>query len=44
MQLQEWAGIQDKLTYVTGYGLMPDLVEIGNSLTAKYADAGLLAD
>ena len=44
VQLQEWAGIQDKLTTSLGTDSTPDLVEIGNSLTAKYADAGLLAD
>ncbi len=44
VQLQEWAGIQDKLTTSLGSDSTPDLVEIGNSLTAKYADAGLLAD
>jgi N,N'-diacetylchitobiose transport system substrate-binding protein len=44
VQLQQWAGIQDKLTTSLNSDSTPDLVEIGNSLTAKFADAGLLAD
>ena len=44
VELQEWAGIQDKLTTSLGTDSTPDIVEIGNSLTAKYSDAGLLAE
>ena len=44
VELQQWAGIQDKLTTSLGTDSTPDVVEIGNTLTAKYADAGLLAD
>lgn len=44
VELQQWGGIQDKLTTSLGTDSTPDVVEIGNSLTAKYADAGLLAD
>ncbi|MGA8854494.1 MAG: extracellular solute-binding protein, partial [Christiangramia sp.] len=39
-----WGGIQDKLTTALGTDSTPDVVEIGNSLTAKFADAGLLAE
>ena len=42
--LQQWDGINDQLTTSLGSDSTPDVVEIGNSLTAKYADAGLLAD
>jgi N,N'-diacetylchitobiose transport system substrate-binding protein len=41
---QQWTGIQDKLTSSLASDSGPDVVEIGNTLTAKYADAGLLAD
>lgn len=44
VELQQWGGIQDKLTTSLGTDSTPDVVEIGNSLTAKYSDAGLLAD
>ena len=44
VELQQWGGIQDKLTTSLGTDSTPDVVEIGNSLTAKYADAVLLAD
>ena len=44
VELQQWAGIQDKLTTSLNTDSTPDIVEIGNSLTAKYSDAGLLAD
>lgn len=44
VELQSWSGIQDKLTTSLQSDATPDVVEIGNSLTAKYADAGLLAD
>lgn len=44
VELQEWAGVQDKLTTSLNSSATPDVVEIGNSLTAKFADAGLLAD
>ena len=43
VELQQWGGIQDKLTTSLGTNSTPDVVEIGNSLTAKFADAGLLA-
>lgn len=44
VEIQQWNGIQDKLTTSLGTDSTPDVVEIGNSLTAKYADAGLLAE
>lgn len=44
VEIQQWSGIQDKLTTSLGTDSTPDIVEIGNSLTAKYADAGLLAE
>jgi N,N'-diacetylchitobiose transport system substrate-binding protein len=44
VELQQWGGIQDKLTTSLGTDSTPDVVEIGNSLTAKFADAGLLAE
>jgi N,N'-diacetylchitobiose transport system substrate-binding protein len=44
VQLQQWGGIQDKLTTSLNSDNAPDVVEIGNSLTAKFADAGLLTD
>jgi N,N'-diacetylchitobiose transport system substrate-binding protein len=44
VELQQWASIQDKLTTSLGTDATPCVAEIGNSLTAKYADAGLLAD
>ncbi len=44
VELQQWVGIQDKLSTSLDTDSPPDVVEIGNTLTAKYADAGLLAD
>ena len=44
VELQEWGGIQDKLTTSLNTDATPCVAEIGNSLTAKFADAGLLAD
>ncbi|MDO5736983.1 MAG: extracellular solute-binding protein [Propionibacteriaceae bacterium] len=44
VELQQWAGVQDKLTTSLNSTSTPDVVEIGNSLTAKFADAGLLSD
>lgn len=44
VELQRWAGIQDTLSETLGTDSTPDVVEIGNTLTAKYAAAGLLAD
>ena len=44
VEIQQWGGIQDKLTTSLGTDSTPDVVEIGNSITAKYADAGLLAE
>ncbi len=44
VELQQWAGVQDKLTTSLNSSATPDVVEIGNSYTAKFADAGLLSD
>lgn len=44
VELQQWGGIQDKLITALGTDGTPDVVEIGNSLTARYAAAELLAD
>ena len=44
VELQKWTGIQDRLATTLGTDSTPDVVEIGNTLTAKYADAGFLAD
>ncbi len=44
VQLQQWSGVQEKLNSALDTEATPDVVEIGNSLTARYADAGLLAD
>jgi N,N'-diacetylchitobiose transport system substrate-binding protein len=44
VELKPWAGIQDELASTLDTDSAPDVVEIGNTLTAKYASAGLLAD
>jgi N,N'-diacetylchitobiose transport system substrate-binding protein len=44
VELQQWVGVQDRLTATLGSDSPPDVVEIGSWLTAKYADAGLLTD
>lgn len=44
VELQQWAGIQDKLSTSLNTDATPCVVEIGNSLVSKYADAGLLTD
>lgn len=44
VELQQWSGVQDKLRAALGADTTPDVVEIANTLTARYADAGLLAD
>jgi N,N'-diacetylchitobiose transport system substrate-binding protein len=44
VQLQQWSGIQEAMAGVMGTDAAPDVVEIGNTLTAQYADAGSLLD
>ena len=44
VELQQWVGIQEKLSTSLDAESAPDVVEIGNTLTAKYAAADLLAD
>jgi N,N'-diacetylchitobiose transport system substrate-binding protein len=43
VELQQWAGIQETLSDALGSDSPPDIVEIGNTITARYADAGVLA-
>lgn len=43
VELQEWEGIQDRLDDALGGAQPPDVVQLGNSVTARYADEGLLA-
>lgn len=44
IELQQWGDIQDKLASTLGTESTPDVVEIGNNLTAVYAAADQLAD
>jgi N,N'-diacetylchitobiose transport system substrate-binding protein len=44
VQYQQWADIQERLAATLGTEAAPDVVELGNSLTARYADQGLLTD
>ncbi|MFD7920153.1 extracellular solute-binding protein [Streptomyces sp. NPDC059740] len=43
-KVQQWDGIQQKLTTALSESTPPDVVEIGNTHTAAYAAAGGLAD
>ncbi|MET9294724.1 extracellular solute-binding protein [Streptomyces sp. NPDC003077] len=43
-EVQEWNGIQQKLTTALSEDTPPDVVEIGNTQTAAYAKAGALLD
>ncbi|WP_206504128.1 extracellular solute-binding protein [Streptomyces chrestomyceticus] len=43
-RVQQWNGIQQKLTTALSESTPPDVVEIGNTQTAAYAKAGALAD
>ena len=40
----QWSGIQEALDTALASQTPPDVVEIGNSATARYADEGLLAE
>src|SRR4051794_7866799 len=42
-RVQQWNGIQQKLTTALSEDSPPDVVEIGNTQTAAYAKAGALA-
>lgn len=44
VQQQQWEGIQAKLDEALGADSTPDVVEISNNLTARYAGEDLLAD
>jgi N,N'-diacetylchitobiose transport system substrate-binding protein len=41
---QQWNGIQDKLTTALASNNPPDVIELGNTQTAKFASSGALAD
>jgi N,N'-diacetylchitobiose transport system substrate-binding protein len=43
-QVQQWDGIQDKLTTALASNTPPDVVELGNTQAPKFVDAGALAD
>ncbi len=41
---QQWNGIQEKLTTALAANNPPDVIELGNTQTAKFASSGALAD
>ena len=43
-QVQQWDGIQDKLTTALASNTPPDVVELGNTQAPKFVAAGALAD
>ncbi|GGJ94626.1 sugar ABC transporter substrate-binding protein [Pilimelia anulata] len=43
-QVQQWDGIQDKLTTALASNDPPDIVELGNTQAPKFVTAGALAD
>jgi N,N'-diacetylchitobiose transport system substrate-binding protein len=43
-QVQQWDGIVDKLTTALGSDSPPDVIEMGNTQTAKFAQSGALMD
>jgi len=43
-QVQQWNGIQDKLTTALASNDPPDVIELGNTQAPKFAAAGALAD
>jgi N,N'-diacetylchitobiose transport system substrate-binding protein len=44
VQLQKWTGIQEKLDATLGTPETPDVVEVGNAMTARIAAEGLLSN
>ncbi|WP_189055334.1 sugar ABC transporter substrate-binding protein [Longimycelium tulufanense] len=42
--VQQWKGIQDKLTTALAGNNPPDVIELGNTQTARFAEQGTLAD
>jgi N,N'-diacetylchitobiose transport system substrate-binding protein len=43
-QVQQWNGIQQRLTTALAGGTPPDVIEIGNTQTPAFASQGVLAD
>ncbi|MEU7475280.1 sugar ABC transporter substrate-binding protein [Lentzea sp. NPDC042327] len=43
-EVQKWTGIQEKLTTALASSTPPDVIELGNTQTASFADQGTLAD
>ncbi|HZD68786.1 MAG TPA: extracellular solute-binding protein, partial [Actinomycetes bacterium] len=43
-QVQQWNGIQDKLTTALAGNSTPDVIELGNTQSAKFAASGGLLD
>ena len=43
VELQEFSGVQDRLVEALGAESPPDVVEVGNTITARFAAAGQLA-
>jgi N,N'-diacetylchitobiose transport system substrate-binding protein len=44
VQVQQWNGIQDKLTTALAGNNPPDVIEMGNTQTAKFSASGALLD
>src|SRR2546423_3043019 len=44
VQIQQWSDVTTKLDTAFGGSAPPDVMELGNTLVAKYASAGALAD
>jgi len=43
-EVQKWTGIQEKLTTALASSTPPDVIELGNTQTASFADQGTLMD
>ncbi|SHM52138.1 extracellular solute-binding protein [Cryptosporangium aurantiacum] len=43
-QVQQWDGIQDKLTTALASNTPPDIVELGNTQAPRFVESGALAD
>src|SRR6266849_5522474 len=44
VEIQQWSDVTTKLDTAFGGSAPPDVMELGNTLVAKYASAGALAD
>src|SRR2546428_7286327 len=44
VQIQQWSDVTTKLDTAFGRSAPPDAMELGNTLVAKYASVGALAD